>query len=157
MSHTESITTRTAKGTSKPETAAEEGQSPLGFDKIDRLPMVTGPIPELFAVAGKNACEMATAIYREGARGPAMRRLLARDITISRTQLRVAQSLRGIVLKAVAEGREDTHRLRTLERLVDAEHRRLMDSIDVLARLDSSPVVRVVAHQAVVMSAGGQQ
>ena len=74
------------------------------------------------------------------------------------SQLRIVQGLKGIILKKVSEGREGTHRLKTLERLADNEHRRLLASIEALARLDSSPIVRVVAHQAaVVVGQGGQQ
>ena len=141
--------------TAPTQSASTPTEERVGFDAIDRLPLAAGPLPEIYAVAGRNATVAATAIYREGARGPAIRRLLARDIVLSRSQLRVAQGLKGVVLKKVSEGREGTHRLRTLERLVDNEHRRLLASIEALARLDSSPVIRVVAHQAAVMVGQG--
>jgi len=163
MSNQDYIQTRMTNGTSNIDTAPTPPVSAskakrVGFDAIDRLPLAVGPLPDVLAVAGRNASEAASSIFQEGARGAAIRRLLARDIILSRSQLRVAQGLKGVLLKKVSEGREGTHRLNTLERMVDNEHRRLLASIEALARLDSSPVIRVVAHQAAVMvGQGGQQ
>lgn len=123
----------------------------VGFDPVDLVPMKTSLL-ELHAVAGINARDMASGLYNEGARGPTCRRMLCRDVVLSRTMLRTTQGLRNIVMRAVAEGREGPERLRVLEQAVDAEHRRLLASIELLARLEGgSPVVRVSAHRAAIV------
>jgi len=140
-------------GTALQERAAPDTPEPrVAFDAVDQLPLTT-TMPELVAVAGKTNSDVATAIYREGVhRGPAMRRLLARDIVLSKTQLRFLQGLRNVLVKHVADGNEAPEvRLLALENLVAAEHRRMMEAINTLARLEGTgPVLKVVAGQAAI-------
>ena len=70
----------------------------------------------------------------------------------------VHPGLRNTVLKVVAEGKRQTQRLLALEQLANNEHRRLLASIEMLARLERrSPVVTVSAHQAAVVLGGGSE
>ena len=144
-------------GTSLQERATPEPPEPrVAFDAVDQIPVLTAMPAELLAVAGKTNCEVASAIYREGVRGPAMRRLLARDIVLSKTQLRFLQGLRNILVKHVADGNEPPERLQTIESLVATEHRRMMEAITTLARLEGAqPILKVVAGNAAIQVNNG--
>ena len=139
-------------GTAVQERAAPEPPEPrVAFDALDQLPLTT-TMPELVAIAGKSNMDVATAIYHEGVRGPATRRLLARDIVISKSQLRFLQGLRNILVRAGPAAHEAPEvRLQALENLVAAEHRRMMEAINTLARLEGAgPVLKVIAGQAAI-------
>ena len=146
-------------GTSLQEHATPESPEPrIAFDAVDQLPLTTA-MPELLAVAGKTNSEVATAIFREGVRGPAMRRLLVRDIVLSKTQLRFLQGLRNILVKHVADGNEPPERVQALESLVAAEHHRMTEAINTLARLEGTqPILKVVAGNAAIqINEGGRR
>jgi hypothetical protein len=93
-----------------------------------------------------------TALSTEGARGPACRRLLARDVQAARVQLRYLEGLRNVVLSRYASGKGSPERLKVLEKLVDNQHRRMLAAIDTLSRLDPAPAaVKISARQAAVV------
>ncbi len=123
----------------------------VGLDALDRLPIKV--LPEAVGRAALQTLAAATtAISIEGARGAACRRLLAREIQLARVQLRVFQGLLNSELTSGKMGPKANNRIRLLERIVDRQHRRLMATIDQLARLDPpAPAVHVSAHQAAVL------
>ena len=124
--------------------------SRVGIDSLDALPLRCLP-GELPTGAREILTEAVTALASEGARGPAAKRLLSRDIQLARVQLRQVEALRSLTLKQYINGSGSERRVRLLERLVENQHRRLLASLDALARLDPAPIgVRITAAQAAV-------
>jgi len=102
--------------------------------------------------------EMTAGLCREGTRGKTCRGLLAREIAISRLRLRYIESLLNIETRKMLEGRGNERLVRTLERQVGQTHRRLVASVNSLARIEQpAPRLTVVAHQAVVMGGEGER
>ena len=123
----------------------------VGCDPVDLLDLKT--LPEPVRKAAQPTFKMTTtALASEGGRGPAARRLLARDVNLGRVRLRYYEGLLNLAVQDLVEGRGSERRVRTLERLADGQHRRLLGSLELLARMDTPTAsVRVVAHQAAVM------
>lgn len=129
-----------------------EAPAPLvDLDPIDQLPLRTLP-PEIHEAAAPTLTRATTAICEEGADGPACRRLLARDITLARIQVRVLEGRRNIELENYLRGSGSERRVRLLDHLVSTQHRRLLASMDLLGRLScTSPTIRISAHRAAVV------
>lgn len=126
----------------------------VGYDCLDGLPLATLPV-EVRAAAQPTLRAMTTAIAREGARGAACSRLLARTIVLQRIELRHREGLMHVYLQRLASGQGCDSQLRELERLVNSAHKRLLESIDCLARLGAAPVaVQVNAVTAEVKVTG---
>lgn len=148
MTETKQIEPRSEKSL----TRELEPQLPqVGFDPADELPLRL--LPEEFTkAAGATLRAATTEIAQQGASGPACRRMLSRDIMLARTQLRFLEGARNTVLGHLLQGKNAEKRLKLLEQLVDQQHRRLLASINTLARLSAgSTVVRINAHQAAVV------
>jgi len=98
----------------------------------------------------------AMALAAEGGRGATARRLLAKEVAITQVRLRYYQSLLSIDVNWLCERRyENERRVRVLERIVAAEHRRLVTSLELLSRLDSpAPAITVRANQAAFVVGG---
>jgi hypothetical protein len=133
----------------------------VALDELDAL--VYELIPPVVR-GGVEAKEILTAqvsgLAAEGARGPTMRRMLAREIGIARASERYVQSLLHAELRKLGQRRghvERVERVELLARLTDAAHRRLLGVIDRALRLDTplAPRVRVTAHQAAISINGG--
>ena len=101
----------------------------LGFNALDTAAILELPA-DLMDVAKRTATDLA----KEGARGPAARRLLARDVAISQARLRLLQ---GMASMAVTKG--DLRQARDLDRLIAGEHARLLAALDQLGRIDPAP------------------
>lgn len=123
----------------------------VGLDQLDRLPLNT--LPEDVAVAAQpTLIDSVTAITTEGPRGPALRRLLARDAVLARSQLRFLEGVRNLELQRYLKGTVSERRVEVLERLANAQHRRLLATIDAMVRLDgAAATIHVSAHQAAVV------
>jgi hypothetical protein len=132
---------------------AEGRAASVGFDAVDGLAYRT--LDELVDVAEPTLREAATSICAEGAAGPALRRLIVRDVLASRTNLRFAQGARNLELRRYLSGSDNKSRLETLERIVDNEHRRLLASTNVLTSLErTASRVSISAKQAAVYFEG---
>jgi hypothetical protein len=81
-----------------------ESEPPIGLDPIDNLP-VRLLSKEIAKAADPTLRPAITEIHREGARGPALRRLLCRDIVLARVQLRSLEALRNAEMKRYAKRR----------------------------------------------------
>lgn len=95
-----------------------------------------------------------TALSHEGGRGATTRRLLARDIALARVRLRHSERLQSEALGSAQFDPQAMRNALQLTRIVEAEHRRLLASIELLIRLDAPPVaaVSVTAKQAMVVA-----
>ena len=134
--------------------ASEADSRLLGFDAIDSAPL-TNLDSKTKTAALENLRLATTCLAREGGRGPAAARLLARDISLSRVQLRHRQALLQVALQRYSDGGGSERQVRLFEQLVDKEHSRLMASLDQLARLTSARAeVKVNAIQAAVLVGG---
>lgn len=97
-------------------------------------------------LAEESVPQLAADLGRQGARGAAARQLLAADAAVSLARLRCLQSA-----QALAFSGNDLRRALELDRLADAAHRRMIESLDLLARLDPPPqAIRISAHQAAI-------
>jgi hypothetical protein len=115
--------------------------------------MAIAPLPDfVLAQAEPAMSRLATDLAAEGARGGAARRLLARDVAIRRARLRYLEGLQAVHLKRAANDATALQQAVAIDKLVEAEHRRLLASLDALARLEPQPAaVHVRAHQAAVV------
>lgn len=123
----------------------------VGLDRVDRA--VFAVLPEWLRKDAEHTMITAiTAIVEEGARGPAIRRLLARDIALSRAQLRHAQFVLNIELQKFEKGYTDARHLDAAEDVVHAHHRRMLASIRELRRIETGHAtqIRVSANVAQV-------
>ncbi|HOX57852.1 MAG TPA: hypothetical protein PLC99_13275 [Verrucomicrobiota bacterium] len=90
-------------------------------------------------------------LSNQGGRGLTARRLLSRDIVIDRTRLRYYESLQGEVMRRFCIGQASVLQVRTLERMVSGLHRRMLASMELLARMDSpAPAIHFRTNQAAV-------
>ena len=131
--------------------ASARGSKPrVAFSRFDQLPLVT--IPESVLQEGDEILEAtANDLYYEGGRGRTARRLLSREVAVALSQYRYRAALANIALEPILKcGAGDTKQLDALERQVSGAHRRLMDALDRLARIDIGPTPRVsvTAHNA---------
>jgi len=124
----------------------------VGLDALDELVLRMLP-PGVRQVAEKTLTDVTTALATEGA-GPTLRRALAREVAICRAELRLVQGLRNRALTRFASGEVDEHRLLVLERVLNAEHKRWMNSIEALTRASgAAATIRVSAHNVAVVGA----
>lgn len=129
----------------------------ITISSIDSFPLAN--LPEKIANAVLPTLSPASAeLFEQGARGPACRKLLAREIQLARIQLRVLEGMLNILLGNSGTGNRSERRLRTVGQLVHQAHSRMMAAIDQLARLDhSTPTIRIQADQAAVVLDGGRR
>jgi hypothetical protein len=123
----------------------------VGLDRLDALPTRT-LLDEIAEASKETLSDAITALSREGGRGPAARRLLARDVQLARVQLRSVEALRNIALRQLAEGKGSEKRVALLEKLVESQHKRMLAALECLSRTDPSPpvAVKIQAYQAAV-------
>ena len=119
----------------------------VGLDGLDQLPAATIP-KRLMEGSMRSLLDGINAIADEGPRGPAMIRLLARDVQLARAQLRFREAIFNREAERIFLGQGDPRMLEIAERLVAGQHRRLLESIDMLSRLDRNRVAPRVAVQA---------
>lgn len=139
--------------------AISQGDSPPAprLDSVDALAAVT--LPDFIDAPRETAASDADAITREGARGPAIRRLLGAEIALRRLRLRSREALSAVVLEAYAAGRGSADKVRVLEDAVDHEYDRFLRSLAMLLRVtgnSGAPVVAVRAHQAQINIANAE-
>jgi hypothetical protein len=122
-----------------------------GLDHLDSLPFASLP-PVLLGNGEQTAVDAINSLISEGANGPAMQRLLSREIQISRAELRFAEMIRNLEASKFLRGTANERRLQLAERLVCDQSRRFIYALDLFTRLNSSPPtrIRVTAHQAIV-------
>lgn len=126
------------------------------LDYLDKL-SVNALLPEVLERSLPSIQDTATALATEGGRGATARRLLARDVAIGQIRLRYYQALLSHDIDRFCKVGLNERRVRLLERIVGAEHQRLMTSLEHLTRLDSPvPAIRVHADQAAFL-VGSQQ
>jgi len=144
---------------SSPEVAleqAEPGQPRVVLDTLDKI-AVSSTLPIILERTEELMVGTSTDLTAEGGRGAAARRLLARDTATSRVRLRYYQSMLNHLLRRMCEGAANEKKVGLLERIVDAEHRRMITSLELLARLDSpAPAISVRANQAAVLIGTGE-
>lgn len=128
----------------------------VGYDDVDSMPMAVLP-REVQAAAAPTLISATTEIARQGARGEACRRLMARTVVLARVELRYRQSLLNVVLEKYASGRGSERQVRTLEKLVAGAHRRLIEAVDCLNRLGAASVALQInaVHADVSVVSGG--
>lgn len=133
-------------------TARQETTPRIGLDALDELTLKM--LPEgVRQVAERTLTDVTTALATEGA-GPTLRRALAREVAICRAELRLVQGLRNRALTRFASGEVDEHRLLVLERVLNAEHKRWMASIEALSRASgAAATIRVSAQNVAVVGA----
>ena len=138
-------------------TPAEENVLPnVGMSKVDSLPLKTLPAP-LHSVSQECLKESLSVLVSEGVHGHAFRRLLVRDIELARIQCRFFTGLVNAAIEELLAGKVKEKRVRLLQDLAEQHHRRMIKSIELLARISSScPSIRVHAHQ-VGISVGGDK
>jgi hypothetical protein len=123
---------------------------PIGFDGIDQL--VLDLVPDVILDSGARATirEQLNALAIEGGRGPAARRLLAREVVLARVALRLREVFATHEIVKLGRGRGDLKKVELFERLVGGAHKRLDSATDRLARLDmaQAPRIRVTANAA---------
>jgi hypothetical protein len=128
----------------------------LGFDKLDSISIKT-IIPDALNAAQPYLSYTATCLAAEGGRGATARRLLARDISLARVRLRLYQSLLNIELGNLHKNMRAEQRLKTLERVIEGQHRMMLEAMEALARLDSpAPAIQVRVHQAAMFLERGE-
>lgn len=138
------------------ELACAEPEQRVGYDRLDSAPIATMPA-ELRAATEPTLIAATTEIAKQGARGDACRRVLARTVVLARVELRYRQSLLNVVLEKYASGRGSERQVRTLERLVAGSHRRLIEAVDCLNRLGAASVaLQINAVHADVSVASGE-
>jgi len=132
----------------------EDARQP-DFDIHDRLVFLSHLQP-MRKGASSVLLESATAIYEQGSRGPEMRNLLSKEISLSRSELRYRQFLANIELESFSNGTSTAQRVEVFERAVARAHGRLMIAIRALDHLDRGfpAPIKVTAHQAVVAIQG---
>lgn len=134
------------------------GKKPeIGTKEIDIMPLAN--LPEKISTAVLSEMNSAIAeIFEQGARGPACRRLLAREIELAHTQLRVLEGWMNMLLQKAGTGQKSERLVRTLGQLIHQTHCRMMAAIDQLARLDqTTPTIRIQADQAAVLVGGSRR
>ncbi len=135
-----------------------ESEGHIGFDPADRWSILATPA-ELLDRAEECMLAANDALFEEGSRGPAMKRMLAREISLRRLALRRADLALAMEESALLRGQEsDLKRLRVLEQLVSGEHARLLATIAEYDRLTtvSSPRFSVYSDQTAIMVGGDQ-
>lgn len=126
------------------------------LDTMDKV-AVSSTLPEVLECTEGHLVGTATDLTNEGGRGAAARRLLARDIATGRVILRYHQSLLNNMVNKMCKGQASDKLVKVLGRIVDAEHRRMITSLELLARLDSpAPAISVRANQAAVLIGTGE-
>lgn len=114
--------------------AVPAGQS-LGLDLIDSMPIATLP-DELSSVAAPSIKRLSTDLARGGHACGAARRLAARDVAIARVRLRLLESLQATALSRIGEDRNAARDAEALQRMIGAEHRRLLGAMELLRRTE---------------------
>ena len=128
---------------------------PVGMSTLDKLSYLL--IPEIVRGDDVGTLEAtASALYREGARGPAMRRLLCRSIATTNAEKKYREAVLAVEFERVARGESNLKRLQALDDMVSRSAARLHEDIDSLARLTSAnvPNVKIHVYQAAI-NAGG--
>lgn len=132
----------------------EEPQPSVGFDAIDRLPVDV--LPDSFKQAAQATLAKSATSISNDKDSASIRRLLARELTLARVQLRFVEGLRNIAIQEYDSGNGSASRVKMYERLVSSQHDRMMDAITALSRLDPpAPSVRITAGQAAVVFEDG--
>lgn len=126
----------------------------VSLSRVDTLPLKVLPAkldtPELRA----SISELATA----GLSTPAMRRLLARDIELSRTLCRYFTALANTELRDLLRGKGSNRRVRLLQSVAEQHHRRMLKAIEMLSRLSvAAPAIRVCANNVGIAVQGGRE
>jgi hypothetical protein len=133
------------------EVAVPEGAT-LGMGLVDAMALVTLP-DDVSAAIEAHAKPLATSLARDGASCGAARRLIARDCALAHGRLRLLEGLQGAALARWSEDRGAAHEAESLGRMIVAEHRRLLASLEALRRMERlpEPVVRI-ARAAIVVN-----
>ncbi len=124
-----------------------ECQSPepksVGFHFLDILPFETLPEPVRRQNTYDVMCATVTALFAEGGRGPAAKRLLSRDCVLGKNQLRYLQSIFNVELSSYLKNGGDSKRVELLERLVESQHRRMLASLNRLGAMDTNAASKI--------------
>jgi hypothetical protein len=124
----------------------------LGFDSLDALGLVTLGA-QLSAIAEAHAKQLATALARDGASCGMVKRTLARDAALAHARLRVLEGLQGQAFARWGEDPNAPFHAEALRRLVATEHRRMLDSLEALRRMERGPTPVVkIARAAIVVN-----
>ena len=116
------------------EPALAQGET-VGLDLIDSMSISVLP-DDLSATAAPGIKKLATALARDGSTSGAARRLAARDIAIARVRLRLFEALQSAALSRVGDDRNAVQDAESLQRMICAEHRRLVAAMDMLRRCE---------------------
>ena len=130
-------------------------EKPLGFSPLERLPVDLMP-DALCSKADRQGIKLTAAeIYEQAQAGSspnAVKRMLSRMIATSRKELAFVESMRTFAITEMVGGKPSlVEWVRLFEQLAEKEHKRLLASIDTLARLQTPPAVNIRARQAAVM------
>lgn len=130
---------------------AEIRRGRVGLDSLDRVPFASMP-EQILGDAERAVLDAINAMVDEGPRGPAMHRLLAREIQFARAELRFAEALLNIEATQFIRKSDNVRRLETAARLVADQSRRLLSTIDLFSRIGGGAPTRisVSARNAVV-------
>jgi hypothetical protein len=143
-----------------------EGQTPahgclgpgqrIGFDPIDAAAFKLLPA-DAGEVAMFSTEELATAVGHEGARGPSVKRLLAREIASRRVRLRTYQGLSDTFVRRAARDPTDLKAAQVFSGIAAREQRALLAAIELLDRLEphGASVAIQARNAAVWISRGG--
>jgi len=128
------------------------------LDNLDRIailaidPKLVKARPEIFTYDEAEIASTARDLARQGGRGTAARRILAGDVATAKTLLRYYEALLTSLLRRVCHGSASEKQVKALERAVSSAHRRMLASMEALARLDSpAPAIHVSNQTAVIV------
>ena len=130
----------------------------VGYDSLDLLALIMLP-PEVTKnkTTALNTSE-AKDLFAEGPRGNTARSLLSKDISASRMRVQYFGALLDHQVGLLARGGGEPGLVKLYNDLIDRQHRRMTNAMELLLRLDSVPTpnFRVVADKAafVVSQAG---
>ena len=134
-------------------TTLSEEQEKVGLDDLDSLPLQMSPL-DTTRDTMPVLLQQVNALVHEG--DAAIQRLLAREVVLSRAALRARQAVFEFEWERYCRDKTNRDRVEFAERLVSAQHKRMLDAVTAFTRLDGrvSPRVRIVANRAQVAIAG---
>ena len=107
------------------------------LDKLDRLPLLLENAVIRATAEPAFAADIA-ALVSEGARGSRAKHVLAVEVAFNRLLLKKLQSIEALELNKYLDGKGAEARVRLLEHMVDRAFRRLISTLDLMNRLNTS-------------------
>ena len=126
----------------------------VSLSRVDTLPLKVLPAKLDTAELRASISELATA----GLSTPAMRRLLARDVEISRTLCRYFTALANTELRELLRGNGSNRRVRLLQTVAEQHHRRMLKAVELMSRLSvAAPSIRICGENVGIALQGGRE